>query len=41
MSIGSGKFSHQKIGVKEKDDKRDFNYSSPERSESPAICMDE
>jgi hypothetical protein len=38
-TIGSGEFSHQEIGVEEKDDERDFNHCSPERGESPTISV--
>jgi len=37
VSIGHGEFSHQKIRIKEKDDKRDLNQGARDAGERPAI----
>ncbi|MGP8174693.1 MAG: hypothetical protein ACLP7O_09125 [Terracidiphilus sp.] len=39
VPTGNGEFSHQQIGIKQKDDERNFDHGPPERGEAPAIFL--
>ena len=39
LSIGRGKFSHQQVGIKEEDNKRNLNQGAPDPGPQPTVFL--